>query len=36
LEVFLGNGRDPSEKNCGQASLGGAQNGAPVKLVAAF
>jgi len=29
LEVVLGNGRDPTEKNCGQASLGGAQAALP-------
>jgi len=29
LEVVLGNGRDPAEKNCGQASLGGAQVALP-------
>jgi hypothetical protein len=34
LEVVLGNGRDPAEKKCDQASLGGAQTAPPVKLVA--
>jgi len=29
LEVVLGNGRDPAEKKCDQASLGGAQTALP-------